>query len=153
MRLDTTDEPLLLTGEVPALPDEWPAPGDGVQAGVHARARVRLEANEAGLEGHVELRRQEQNRNRFEMEVEHLAPGRMVGFFLESAVGSGEFAQLATCAANAEGECEFETENALPLGLTDIAQLAGRVVQVREMAANGPGGILLMAIVPVPVAD
>ncbi len=27
VRLDDTDEPLLLTGKVPALPDEWPAPG------------------------------------------------------------------------------------------------------------------------------
>jgi len=153
VRLFTTDEPLLLTGEVPALPEEWLAPGDGVQAGVRARARVRFEANEAGLEGHVELRRREQNRNCFEIEVEHLAPGQTVGFCLESAVGSGEFVQLATCAANAEGECAFETENALPLGLSDIAQLAGREVAVREMSQNGPGRILLMATVPVPVAD
>jgi hypothetical protein len=153
VRLDTTDEPLLLTGEVPVLPDEWPAPGDGVQAGVRARARVCLEAHEAGLEGHVELRRRERSRNRFEIEAEHLAPGRMVAFHLESGVGSGEFVQLATCAANAEGECEFEMEGGLPLGLTDIAELAGRRVQVREMSTNGPGPILLMATVPVPVAD
>jgi len=153
VRLSATDEPLLLTGEVPALPDEWPAPGDGVQAGVRARARVRLEANEAGLEGHVELRRREQDRNRFEIEAEHLAAGQTVGFYMESAVGSGEFVQLATCAANAEGECAFESENALPLGMTDIAQAVGRLVQVREMNANGPGRILLMATVPVPVAD
>jgi hypothetical protein len=153
VRLDTDDEPLLLSGAVPALPDEWPAPGDGVQAGVRARARVRLEAHEAGLEGHVELRRREQNRNCFEIEAEHLAPGRMVGFFLESAAGSGESVQLATCVANAEGECTFETEDALPLGLEDIAQLAGREVSVREMSQNGPGPILLEATVPVPVAD
>lgn len=153
VRLDATDEPLLLTGTVPALPDEWPAPGDGASTGVRARARVQLEAQEAGLEGHVELRRTEQNRNRFEIEAEHLAPGRMVAFHLENAVGSGEFVQLATCAADAGGECRFEMEGGLPLGLTDIAELAGRQVQVREMSANGPGGVLLMATVPVPVAD
>jgi hypothetical protein len=153
VRLDTTAEPLLLTGEVPALPDEWPAPGDGVQAGVRARARVQLEAQEAGLEGHVELRRRERNRNRFRVEAEHLAPGQTVGLYLESAVGSGEFAQVATCTAGAGGECQFEMEGALPLGLSDIAQLAGRQVQVREMTQTGPGRILLMATVPVPVAD
>lgn len=153
VRLDSGDEPLLLTGEVPTLPDEWPAPGDGVQAGVRARARVRLQAQEAGLEGHVELRRTERNRSRFEIEAEHLAAGRMVAFQLENAVGSGEFVQLATCAANAEGKCEFKMEGGLPLGLSDIAELAGRRVQVREMSANGPGKVLLMATVPVPVAD
>jgi len=156
VRLDDTGEPLLLTGEVPELPESagsWNEPGDGMQQQVRARARVRLTAHAAGAEGHAEIRRREENRQCLEMEAEHLQPGMQIGFFLETGADTGEFARIGTCQIDSDGECGMEIENALPFGLSDVSELVGRQVQVRAMNGDVPGELLLAGTIPPLVAD
>ncbi|MHC4222746.1 MAG: peptidase associated/transthyretin-like domain-containing protein [Planctomycetota bacterium] len=156
VRLDDTDESLLLTGVVPELPESagsWNEPGDGMQEQVRARARVRLTAHAAGSEGHAEIRRREENRQCLEIEAEHLQPGMQIGFFLETAADTGNYARIGSCQIDLDGACEIEFENALPFGISDVAELVGRQVQVRAMNGDVPGELLLAGTIPPLVAD
>jgi hypothetical protein len=153
VRLDTETEPLLLTGEVPALPESWPAPGDGMEEGVRARARARLFADAGEGEAHVEMRRRERNRQSFEVEVEELRAGLTVEIRMEASAGSGSFARLGTCATHESGECEFKMEGALPFGASDVSELVGRQVRVRQLEQNGTGPLLFSGTIPPLVAD
>jgi hypothetical protein len=143
---------LLLTGEVPGLPAGGGDPGMPPRPGDDARGRARLTPALPGLEGHVELRtRPEQNRERFKVEAEGLAPGTRVAFLIRDPSSSDTFAQIAVRAAGLDGEAEFQTEGLLPLGVANVGALVG--LDVRVVLADGSGTLLLFGTVPELVAD
>jgi len=148
-----TSGELLLTGEVPDLPDATVTPGTPGEDG-RSRGRARLAPHVAGLEGDVEIRqRLERNEQRFEMEAEHLAPGTPVAFWIEDPDALGTFVRIAGRTADAEGEAEIDTNDGLPmpLGATDVADLVG--LQVRVTRDDGSDEVLLSGSVPPLVAD
>lgn len=143
---------LLLTGEVPGLPTGGGDPGAPPLPGDDARGRARLTPALPGLEGHVEIRtRPEQNRQRFEMEAEGLAPGTQVAFLIEDPANPGALVQIAVRAADLDGEAELKTEGLLPLGVAKVDELVG--LDVRVVLADGSGTLLLSGTVPELVAD
>jgi hypothetical protein len=150
VRLSGTGE-LLLTGEVPSLPDGTVTPGQPGEGGDSLRGRAPLTALVAGLEGHVEIEQElEDNEQEFEIEAERLAPGTMVSFWIEDPVSPGMFTKFADATAGDDGEAEFETEDGdpLPLGVTDVADLVGLGVRV----IDGSDQVLLEGTIPPLVA-
>ena len=167
---DATDGGLLLTTELGELPASAPSTddgngdgssgddsgsGSGDGEGDRVRGRARLTAAESGLDGYVEVRRRAaQNRERFQIEAEHLATGRVVELFVEDPGMSGSFLSLGRFAANAGGEVELELDtndgDRLPGNVATVLDLVGLEVQVRDGA---DGGLLLSGLVPTPVLD
>ena len=158
---DATTGADLLVGSVPELPVGASASGDGdddedgESEDTRERGRARLIASETGLEGHVEIRKDtDGGRQRFDMEAEHLAPGRAVEFFIEDALGSGVFGSLGIRTADSEGEAELELHTndgaSLPNRVTDVAELVGFAVEIRDAAT---GAVLLDGTVPALAAD
>jgi hypothetical protein len=147
VRLTSGD--LLLTGEVPALPDPNVTAGSP-GATDRSRGRAFLTALAAGVEGTVEIRQRE-DAQRLKMEVEHLAPGTAVAFWIQDATGT--FVRIAGAVADAMGEAEISTQDglSLPLGAADVAALVGLSVQVTR--DDGSGEVLLLGTVPSLVAD
>jgi len=152
VRLASTGE-VLLTGEVPGLPDGMPTIGDSPVAGGRGRGEAHLTADEPGLEGSVEIRRRpEDGRQRFKLEAENLTPGEIVAFQIEDSGSPGSFVTLTTLAADSSGDAELETEDgmALPLGVPDVEDLVGLEVRV---VRDATGDLLLHGTVPALVAD
>ncbi|MGH7162576.1 MAG: hypothetical protein ACREID_03755 [Planctomycetota bacterium] len=148
VRLAGTGE-LLLTGEVPDLPDGVSDPGDDPLPGDDARGRAELVAHVDGVQGHVEIRVEDDGEQRFKLEAEHLTPGTEVLFLIED---EGAFVEIGSAIADLEGEAEIDTNDTLPLplGVGGVAELVGRGVRV-ELAADGT--LLLSGEVPPLVAD
>ncbi|MCK6461928.1 MAG: hypothetical protein L6Q95_18765, partial [Planctomycetes bacterium] len=143
---------LLLSGEVPALPDGTVTPGNPGSGSDRGRGRALLTPLASGLEGHVEIRqRLDSGDQRFKMEAEHLAPGTVVAFWIEDS--SGTFVKLRSVAADSDGEAEISTEDDLPmpLGVSDVADLVG--LDVRVTLDDGSDTVLLEGTVPSLVAD
>ncbi|MGE0192781.1 MAG: hypothetical protein AB7T63_12165 [Planctomycetota bacterium] len=154
---------VLLRGEVPDVPataggqddDDDDDDGDDDGDDEDSRGRSRLTAHESGLEGYVEIRsRTDDNRERFEMEAEHLAAGRTVEFFIEDALGSATFVSLGTRTAGSYGEAELELDtgdgDTLPLDVSSASALTGFAVEVRDASTNA---LLLSGVVPVAHED
>ncbi len=153
VRLQGTGETLLV-GVVPDLPSSPGTPGTSPLPGERGRGRARLVAEVAGLEGHIEVRsRPEKGEERFEVETEHLLPGEVVTFQIENPSAPGTFVNLATVAADGEGEAEISTQDglAMPLGVASVADLEG--LAVRVVSADGSATLLLSGRVPALVAD
>jgi len=133
VRLAETGE-LLLTGTVPALPTEIPV-GDTTPGPLdRARARSLLTAAVPDVEGYVEIRsRPEDDDERFKVEAEHLAPGTIADFFIESLNG-GPFVRFGSGTADSEGEIELDTNDGLPmpLGVAGVADLVGLEIRVER---------------------
>ena len=145
---------LLLTGEIPALPDGTVTPGDPGSETDRSRGKAHLTPLVAGLEGHVEIRqRLDENEQRFEIEAEHLVSGTAVAFWIEDPANAGTFVRLGGATAGTTGDVEFETEDGdpLPLGVTDVADLVG--LDVRVTLDDGSDQVLLEGTVPPLVAD
>ena len=156
---DASSGLVLLRGDVPEMPAAAPGDDDGEHDGEDheddSRGRTRLTAHESGLEGYVEIRsRPDDNRERFQMEAEHLASGRPVEFFIEDALGSATFVSLGTRTAGSYGEAELELDthdgDTLPLGVTSAGDLTGFAVEVRDAGTNA---LLLSGVVPVAHED
>ena len=156
---DASSGLVLLRGDVPEMPAAAPGDDDGEHDGEDheddSRGRTRLTAHESGLEGYVEIRsRPDDNRERFQMEAEHLASGRTVEFFIEDALGSATFVSLGTRTAGSYGEAELELDthdgDTLPLGVTSAGDLTGFAVEVRDAGTNA---LLLSGVVPVAHED
>lgn len=150
---------VLLRGQVPEMPAAAPgddgSDDDGEDEEDRTRGRTQLTVHEAGLEGYVEIRsRPDDNRERFQIEAEHLASGRTVEFFIENALGSASFVSLGTRTAGSYGEAELELDtgdgDTLPLGVTSASALTGYAVEVRDATTNA---LLLSGIVPVAHED
>jgi hypothetical protein len=146
---------VLLRGDVPEVPAAAADGSGGSGEGERSRGRSELTAVVAGLEGHVEIRsRPDENREKFEMEAEHLAAGRSVRFLIEATLGGADFVSIGTRTADGEGEAELELATndgaTLPLGVSKAGDLSGRAVQVRDATT---GDVLLTGIVPNAVAD
>ncbi len=153
VRLSGTGE-LLLTGEVPTLPDGTVSPGNPGSGTDRSRGRAPLTPLVAGLEGRVEIRqRLDENEQRFKMEAEGLVSGTAVAFWIEDPANPGTFVRLAGATADAEGEAEINTQDGapLPLGVTDVADLVG--LDVRVTLDDGSDQVLLEGTVPPLVAD
>jgi len=150
VRLAETGE-LLLFGTVPALPAEI-AVGDTTPGPLdRARARGLLTPAVPDAEGYVEIRsRPEDARERFKIEAEHLEPGTIADFFIESPDG-GLFVRFGSGTADAEGEIKLDTNDGLPmpLGVTAVAELVGLEVRVER----DDGQLLLAGTVPALVAE
>jgi hypothetical protein len=107
-------------------------------------------APDSDASGYVETRkRAKDNHQKFKVEAEHLDPAGSFAVFVEDAVGSGVFANVGAMGPESkigEFELELETEDgdALPFGVTDVADLAGRGVQVRDASDV----VLLEGVVP-----
>jgi hypothetical protein len=119
------------------------------------RGKARLIADEPGLEGYVEVRsRPDEGRERFEIEAEGLATGRVVELFVEDADDLGTYVSLGTRIADAEGELELELDTSdgatLPGGADDVTELEGLGVEVRDEAT---GDLLLHGTVPATHSD
>jgi len=145
----------ILDGIVPALPPAADPASDPSGDGTRLRGRSRLSAQEAGLEGYVEVRsRPDRGRERFKIEAEHVAPGRRVEFFVEDAGQPGTFVSHGVIAADALGEAELELHTdegqALPGGANRVTELIGLRVEVRDAS---DGNVLLSGAVPTPIAD
>lgn len=144
----------LLAGVVPDLPDGTSPPGTSPPAGGRGRGVARLFAEVAGLEGSIDVRsRPDHGEERFKMEAEHLLPGEIVIFQIEDPATPGLLLTLATVAADSEGEAEINTQDGLKLpgGVTSVDALAG--LEVRIIAGDGSGTLLLAGRVPALVAD
>ncbi len=151
VRLAGTGE-VLLSGEVPTLPDGTVAPGNPGSGTDRGRGRSPLTPLASGLEGHVEIRqRLDSGEQRFKIEAENLAPGTEVAFWIEDS--SGTFVKLRSVVADAGGEAEISTEDDLPmpLGVSDVADLVGS--DVRVTLDDGSDTALLEGTVPALVAD
>lgn len=118
----------LLTGEVPALPDGTVTPGDPGAVTDRSRGRAPLAPLVSGLEGHVEIRRRP-DEQRFKMEAQGLASGTAVAFWIADT--SGTFVRLGGATAGATGDVEVSTQDniAMPLGVSDVADLVGLSVR------------------------
>jgi hypothetical protein len=163
---DATSGVLLLTTELGELPASAPSTDDGSRdddsgsdggngEGDRVRGRARLTAAESGLDGYVEVRRRaDENRERFQIEAEHLAPGRVVELFVEDPGMAGSLLSLGRFAADSAGEVELELDtndgDMLPGNVATVLDLVGLEVQVRDGAG---GGLLLSGLVPTPVLD
>ena len=106
-------------------------------------------APDSNAKGYVEVRRREKdNDQKFKVEAENINPS--VGFvvFLETGVGTGAMQNIGAMKQEESDEVELEIEtedgDPLPLGVSDVSELAGRVVEVRD----GSGAIYLTGIVP-----
>lgn len=110
------------------------------------KGKSRLTAVEVGLEGDVEIR-QEDGDQRFKMEAEMLASGRVVRFEIEDIDLADSFVTLATRAADASGEAEISTQDglAMPFGVADVTDLVGLKVRVLDDATDE---VLLTGTVP-----
>ena len=88
------------------------------------------------------------------MEAEHLAPGRVVEFFVEDPGLPGTFLSLGQFAAGSDGEAEIELDthdgDLLPGNVATVTDLVGLEVEVRD---GGSGDLLLSGVVPAPVLD
>ncbi len=151
---DASTALLLLFAEVPELPPlllcDPDRSGDPSPDAERLRARVRLQAEKAGLEGSVELRsRAEDGTERFEMRAEHLAAGRTAVFEIETARQSERFSRIGAEAANASGEARLtiDTRNGdtLPNGALGVRQLQRLRVRVRDADTDA---LLLTGTVP-----
>jgi hypothetical protein len=101
------------------------------------------------VEGKVKLR-SETDRQKFQVEAEHLDPGTEVAFYLDDPSTDGEgFLSIGTMTADVDGEAELEFDtndgDALPLGASSVAELEGFLVEVR-LASDG--ALLLTGTVP-----
>ncbi|HEX5137882.1 MAG TPA: hypothetical protein VFY93_12975 [Planctomycetota bacterium] len=143
------DGTLLLSGEVPALPDATVTPGNPGSGIGSGRGRAPLTPLVSGLEGHVEIRqRLDTGEQRFKMEAQNLAPGAQVAFWIEDLANPGTFVKLRSVVADAGGQAEINTQDGLPmpLGVADVSLLAGLGVKVT--LDDGSGQVLLEGIVP-----
>jgi hypothetical protein len=166
---DTGD--VLLTATVPELPPVAPFQGDGAGGDdddgsgddgdddeSRLRGRALLTAVEAGLEGYVEIRSRTddgETRERFKMQVEGLAVGREVEFFVEDPTQAGTFLTLGTRDAHGtEGKAHLQLctghGDALPGGASAVSALVGLDVEIRDADT---GDLLLEGTVPQLIAD
>lgn len=132
-----------LTGSVPSLDGSSGGGGGGSGGGgsgwVTAKASlVRSSTSpDADVSGYVEIRnRAKDNDQKFKVEADHLASGGSFFVFLENAQGSGVLENVGAMPFHGtdEYELEIETEHGtpLPFGVTDVNDLSGRIVQVRD---------------------
>lgn len=116
--------------------------------GSRSDTRTRLTPLEAGLEGHVGVRRRDDGRQGFDVEAEHLAPGRALDVAVIDPVTAAEDL-LGRATANALGEAEWERRTqdgqALPFGVADVRDLEDFRVEVRDA---GTGQAVLRGTVP-----
>lgn len=153
VRLQTTGA-VLLTGEVPTLPDGTVTPGNPGMGTDRGRGRAPLTPLVNGLEGRVEIRqRLDTGEQRLKIEAEHLASGTAVAFWIEDPANPGTFFRLGGATAGATGDAEFNTQDGspLPFGVTDVADLVG--LGVRVTLDDGSDQVLLEGTVPPLVAD
>ena len=129
---------VLLTGTIPALPAGIP-PGDNPGTGEDGdddEARARLSGT-GGVGGYIEVERDD-GEEEFDIEVDGLAPGTAVTYWLETAIGSNTYTQIGqrTAHAGGEAELEFDTDDGdmLPGGAASLNDLAGRRVEIRDSA-------------------
>jgi len=145
---------LLLTGEVPALPDSSVTPGNPGSGMDSGRGRADLTPLASGVEGRIEIRqRLDTGEQRFKMEAEGLEPGTQVAFRIESLSAPGTFVNIASVVADSGGEAEINTQDGLPLplGVNDVSQLVGLGVDV--ILDDGSDTVILEGTVPPLVAD
>jgi len=115
------------------------------------RARNRLTSGPASpfgdIDGHAKTERRI-DREKLEVEADHLPVGTLVEFFLDAGAGRG-FESIGTATASATGEAriEFDTNDGdtLPLGVAGLEQLEGTAVEVRLMS---DGTVLLAGTIP-----
>jgi hypothetical protein len=110
--------------------------------------RAALTAVEPGLSGKVEVKHDDDGDQEFEVEAEHLIPGRIVEIVvIDPATGAEETLGLFAAGDDGEAEVELESEDGarLPFGVTDLADLAGFGVEVRDGATDA---LLLEGQVP-----
>lgn len=106
-------------------------------------------APDSNASGYVELRRRDQNqRQRFKVEADHIDPSVGFSVWLETAVGSGVLQNVGAMQQEESDEVELELDTGdgaqLPLGVADVDELTGRVVEVRD----GGGATYLTGVVP-----
>jgi len=106
-------------------------------------------APDANAKGKVEVRRRDEDqRQKFKVEAENIDPSLGFSTWLETAVGSGTLQNIGAMPKDGFDEVELELDtgdgDALPLGVADLDELAGRVVEVRDSAGN----VYLTGIVP-----
>ena len=116
--------------------------------GSHSENRTRLTALEAGLEGHVRVRKDEDGDQGFDIEAENLAAGRLVDMVvIDPTTGAEEL--LARVTADDHGEAELELRSSdgqrLPFNVADVADLADFRVEVRDAST---GLVILEGEVP-----
>ena len=111
------------------------------------RGESRMTAVEANLDGEVEIRAESDGDQRFKMEAEHLAEGRVVRFEIEDIDLADSFVTLATRAADDSGEAEISTQDglAMPFGVGDVTDLVDLKVRVLDDATDE---VLLTGMVP-----
>jgi hypothetical protein len=124
-------------------------PGDDGGGGDPFRARLDLAraagASDPDVTGWVELRSGD-GRERFQVEVDHLAVGATVEVLVADGVGTLVSAGFATAGAMGDAELELDTGDgaALPAGAATAAELVGRAVEVRD----AEDGLLLSGAAP-----
>lgn len=104
-----------------------------------------VDSDDADVTGKIETEAR-LDRQRLKIEVEHLTPGRVVKAFVTLA---GVEADLGSRTADAFGEVEWDLNtndgDALPLGVTTVAELVGADVRVEDA---GDATVLLVGTVP-----
>lgn len=116
--------------------------------GSDSETRVAMQPVEIGLAGRIRVRRRDDGHTGFDVEVEHLAPGRTVEVFvIDPASAVSESQGVVPADGLGEAELELRTNDGarLPFGVLDVDDLEGYAVEVR--APTG-GALLLSGAVP-----
>lgn len=98
--------------------------------------RAPLIADVAGLDGHVKVRKRADGHQGFDVEADHLAPGRSVDVVVTDPADASRVEVLGPISANVEGEAEIELRtqdgDRLPFGVADVDELEGYLIAVRD---------------------
>lgn len=158
---DATTGLVLLVGTLASVPDSVDDHnGDGNSddnggGGDGDRAEGRALLTAAGGvpgEAHVDVehRTGEEPRDKFKVEVEGQTSGLVVKVLV--ADGANVLTSVGTMTVGGIGRAEFERDthdgDLLPLGVTDVTDLAGRAIELRDNATNA---LLYNGTVPTPV--
>jgi hypothetical protein len=118
--------------------------------------RIRLRAamsvsdsdDDSSIDARVEVRRKKDGRQEWKVEVDHAPAGLSLEAWMDD--GTGTFAQVGSLeerVTDRGSEYEIERksdEGGLPFGATDLSELSGRSVEVRD----GSGEVLASGFVP-----